>query len=75
MSDCLSSFAAPQAPLSMKFSRQEYWSGLPFQFPGDLLDPRMALRSPALQGDALPSELLGKPAKGEDVNGLSKENG
>ena len=41
----------PQAPLSMGFSRQEYWSGVPFPFPGDLPDPgirRTSLESPAL---------------------------
>ena len=39
---------AHQAPLSMGFSRQEYWSGLPFPSPGDLLDPGIKLGSPAL---------------------------
>ena len=53
--------AAYQAPLSMEFSRQEYWSGLPFPSPGDLPDPGIKPRSPVLQADALPSELLGKP--------------
>ena len=52
---------ACQAPLSMEFSRQEYWSGLPFSPPGDLPDPGIKPRSLALQLDALPSELLGKP--------------
>ena len=42
--------AACQAPLSMGFSRQEYWSGWPFPSPGDLPDPGMEPRSPALQG-------------------------
>ena len=51
---------ACQAPLSMKFSRQ-YWSGLPFPSPGDLPDPGIEPRSPALQVDSLPSELQGKP--------------
>ena len=44
---------AHQAPLSMKFSRQEYWNGLPFPSPGDLLDPGIkpvSLASPALAG-------------------------
>ena len=50
-----------QAPLSVKFSRQEYWSGLPFSSPADLPDPDIEPGSPALQADALPSELLGKP--------------
>ena len=53
--------AARQAPPSMEFSRQEYWSGLPFPSPGDLPDPGMEPRSPALQVDSLPSEPLGKP--------------
>ena len=44
---------AHQAPLSMGFSRQEYWSGLPFPSPGDLPDPGIKPRSPALQADAL----------------------
>ena len=48
--------AAHQAPLSMGFSRQEYWSGLLFPPPGDLPDPRIEPRSPALEADALPSE-------------------
>ena len=43
--------AAHQAPLSMRFSRQEYWSGLPFPSPGDLPNPRIELQSPALQAD------------------------
>ena len=47
---------AYQAPLSMGFSRQEYWSGLPFPSPGGLLNPGTEARSPALQADALPSE-------------------
>ena len=52
---------AHQAPLSMEFPRQEYWSGLPFPSPGDLPDPRIEPMSPALQPDALLSELGGKP--------------
>ena len=52
---------ACQAPLSMGFSRQEYWSGLPLPSPGDLPDPGIELRSPALQADSLPTELWGKP--------------
>ena len=51
---------AHQAPLSMGFSRQEYWSELPFPFPGDLPDPGIEPRSPALQADSLPTELQGK---------------
>ena len=54
-------FATPwtvayQAPLSMGFSRQEYWSGLPFPSPGDLPDPGIEPRSTTLQTDTLPSE-------------------
>ena len=49
-------WTAHQAPLSMGFSRQEYWSGLPFPPPGDLPNPGIKPRSPALQADALTSE-------------------
>ena len=52
---------AHQAPPSMGFSRQEYWSGLPFPFPGDLSDAGIEHRSPALQADPLTSEPPGKP--------------
>ena len=52
---------AHQAPLSMGFSRQEYWSVLPFSFPGDLPHPGIEPRFPALQADALTSEPPGKP--------------
>ena len=45
-----------QAPLSMGFSRQEFWSGLPCLPPGDLPDPGIEPRSPALQADSLPTE-------------------
>ena len=54
--------AALQAPLSMEFSRQEYWSGFPFSSPGDLPDAGTESRSPALQADSLPSEPPGKPS-------------
>ena len=50
-----------QTPLSMGFSRQEYWSGLPFPSPGDLPNPGIEPRSPALEADALTSEPPGKP--------------
>ena len=53
-----------QAPLSLGFSRQEHWSGLPFPSPGDLPKPGMQPRSPALQADFLPSELPQKPKCG-----------
>ena len=52
---------AHQALLSMGFSRQECSSGLPFPSPGDLPDPEIEPRSPALQADSLPSEPPGKP--------------
>ena len=52
---------AYQTPPSMGFSRQEYWSGLPFLPPGDLPSPGIKPRSPELQADALPSESSGKP--------------
>ena len=48
-------------PLSMAFSRQEYWSGVPFPPPGDLLDPGTELLSPALAGGFFTSEAPGKP--------------
>ena len=59
-------FATPwtvayQAPLSMEFSRQEYWSGLPFPSPGDLPDLGIEPGSPSLQADSLPSEPPEKP--------------
>ena len=63
---CVRLFVTPwtvahQAPLSMGFSRQEYWSRLPFPSPGDLPDPGIEPRSPALEADALTSEPPGKP--------------
>ena len=59
-------FATPwtvalQAPRSMRFSRQENWSGLPFPSPGDLPNPGIKPGSLALQADALSSEPPGKP--------------
>ena len=51
---------AHQAPLPMEFSRQEYWSGLPFTSPGYLPNPGMESGSPALQADSLPSEPQGR---------------
>ena len=52
---------AHQAPPSMEFSRQEYWSGLPFPSPGDLPDPGIEPGSLVLQADTLPSEPGGIP--------------
>ena len=67
-------FATPwavayKAPLSMEFSRQEYWSGLPYPSPGDLPDPGIEPGSPTLQADALPSEPPGKqgPSLGKSM--------
>ena len=62
---CVQFFATPcsvayLAPPSMGLSRQEFWSGLPFLSPGDLPDPGIEPRSPALQADALPSEPSGR---------------
>ena len=63
---CVRLFATPwtvahQAPPSMGYSRQEYWSGLPFPSSGDLPDPGTEPESPALQGDSFPTEPPGKP--------------
>ena len=63
---CVRLFATPwtvtyQALRSMGFSRQEFWSGVPFPSPGDLPNPGIEPGSPALQTDALLSEPLGKP--------------
>ena len=55
---------AHQASQSMEFSRQEYWSGLPCPSPGDLPNPGIKPRSPALQVDSLLSEPPGKPLSG-----------
>ena len=52
---------AHQAPLSMEFSRQEYWSRFSFSFPGDLPKPEIKHSSPALQVDSLSTEPPGKP--------------
>ena len=62
--------AAYQAPPSMGFSRQDYWSGVPFPSPGDLPNPGIKPRFPALQEDSLPSEPPGKP-KNTGVGSLS----
>ena len=50
-------------PLSMRFSRQEYWSGLPFPLSGSLPYPAFEPKYPALQADSLPFESPGKPGK------------
>ena len=64
------SFATPQTtvhqvPLFMGFPRQEYWSGLPFPPPGNLPDPGIEPRSPALQADSFSFEPPGKPCTPE----------
>ena len=61
---------ALQAPLSMEFSRQEYWSGYPFPSPGDLPNSGIEPRSPALQVDSLSSDPPRKPR----CQGFSKLN-
>ena len=58
---CIRLFVTPwtvarQTPLSMGFSRQEYWSGLPFPSPGDIPNAGIEPESPALWADSLPSE-------------------
>ena len=58
---CDSMEVAHQAPLSMEFSRQEYFSGLPFPSPGNLPNPGIKPGSPAFQADTLTSEPPGKP--------------
>ena len=58
---------AHQAHPSMGFSRQEYWSGLPFPSPGNLPNPGIEPGSPTLRADALLSEPPGNPPKGEEV--------
>ena len=62
MSDSVTSWTvACQAPLSMGFPRQEYWSGLPFPSPGDLPDPGVEPTSPTLAGGFFTSDPPGKP--------------
>ena len=63
---CVQLFVTPwtvahQAPPSIEFSRQEYWSELPFPSPRDLPDPGIEPGSSVLQADTLPSELPGNP--------------
>ena len=59
----LMGYVAHQAPLSLEFSRQEYWSGLPFSSSGDLPDLGIEPGSPVLLADSLPSEPPGKPGE------------
>ena len=70
---CVKFFATPctlacQAPLSMEFSRQEYWSELPFPSPTDLPVPGIKPGSPTLQADSLPSEAPGKSSEIKQKN-------
>ena len=63
---CILLFATPwtvacRSPLTMGFSKQEYWSGLPRPPPGDFLNPEMEPKSPRLQDVSLPSEPPGEP--------------
>ena len=60
---------ARQAPLSMEFSRQEYWSGWTLSSPSDLPDPGIKPRSPALQAESLPTEPMSKSSSGEAGEG------
>ena len=69
---CVRLFATPwtvacQALLSMGFSKQEYWSGLPFPSPGDFPHPGIKSGSPTLQVGSLPPELPGKPLNSDAV--------
>ena len=65
---------ACQAPLSIGFSRQGYWSGQPFPSLEDLLDPGIKPGSPALQADSLPSESPGKPNVNGRIHQIYKHN-
>ena len=69
---CVQLFVTPwtvayQAPQFMEFPRQGYWSGLPFPSPGDLPNPGIDPRAPALQADTLPSEPPGKLSEGREI--------
>ena len=59
---------ARHSPMSVGFSRQEYWSGLPFPSPGDLLDPGIEPRSPVMQADSLVFE----PLQGAGAGGAAQ---
>ena len=72
---CVQLFVTPwtvacQVTLSMEFSRQEFWNGLPFPSPRDLIHPGIETKYPALQADSLPSELPRKPP----INGFNLKN-
>ena len=61
-----------QAPLFMRFLRQEYWSGLPFPFPEDLPDPGIKPMLPALQADSLPLNHQGFPLNLTEIYAIWK---
>ena len=63
---------ALHAPLSMGFSQQEHYNGLPFPSPGNLPNPGIEPGSPALQAEALPSERAGKPRL--DIDSIKKQS-
>ena len=64
---------AHQIPLSMEFSKQQYWSRLPFPSPGDLPNPEIEPGSPTLQADSFPSEPPGNPYMLEVISHLKKK--
>ena len=64
---------AHQAPQSKGFSRQQYWSGWPFPSPGDLPDPGVEPRSPALRAGSLLTEPPGKPPQAETPVTVTKD--
>ena len=67
-------FATPWTIEYMEFYRPEYWSGQPFPSPGDLPNPRIEPRSPALQADSLPAEPPGKPSYQWKVRGKGRSS-
>ena len=72
---CVQLFATPwtvgrQAPLSVEFPRQEYWSGLPSPSPGDLPDPGMELTPPVFAGGFFTTAPSGRPEQGSNLHPL-----
>ena len=59
---------------SVEFSKQEYWSGMPFPSPGDLTNPGIEPRSPSLQADSLPSQPPEKPSSSNYENAMLSHN-
>ena len=73
MSDSLRRYGPHQAPLSIGFSRQEYWNRLPFPIPGDLHDPEIepaSLATPVLAGGSFTTDTPGKPLLKGDSESL-----